>query len=84
MQIRTYIAPPHWSPALFAAVLLAATLVSAPIASAKDTAARVPGPEPKIQWFGTWEAAKAEAKRTGRPILLTSAAPQCKGTSGIW
>ena len=43
-----------------------------------------PGPAAKIQWFGTWKAAAAEAKRTGRPILLTSAAPQCKGTPGIW
>ena len=37
-----------------------------------------------IQWFGTWEQASAEAKRTGRPILLTSAAPQCRGVSGHW
>ncbi|KAA3605547.1 MAG: hypothetical protein DWQ01_19720 [Planctomycetota bacterium] len=39
---------------------------------------------PKIQWFGTWSQALAEAKRTGRPILLTSAAPQCRGVSGMW
>ena len=37
-----------------------------------------------IQWFATWESAKAEAARTGRPILLVSAAPHCAGVSGIW
>ncbi len=37
-----------------------------------------------IQWFGTWDGAKAEAKRTGKPILLLAAAPQCHGISGIW
>ena len=40
--------------------------------------------EPLIQWFGTWEDARAEAQRTNRPILLTSAAPACQGVSGIW
>jgi hypothetical protein len=37
-----------------------------------------------IQWFTTWEAGKAEAERTGRPLLLVSAAPHCAGVSGIW
>lgn len=37
-----------------------------------------------IQWFATLESARAEAKRTGRPILLVSAAPHCSGVSGIW
>jgi len=37
-----------------------------------------------IQWFATWEGGLAEAKRTGRPILLVSAAPHCAGVSGIW
>lgn len=38
----------------------------------------------QIQWFGTWEQAKAEAAKTGMPILLTSAAPHCRGVSGMW
>ena len=63
-------------------LLAVALLASLPVASAKET--KTPGPAARIQWFGTWEAAKAEARRTGRPILLTSAAPQCKGTPGIW
>jgi hypothetical protein len=37
-----------------------------------------------IAWFGTWDAALAEAKRTKRPILLMSAAPQCQNVPGVW
>ncbi len=37
-----------------------------------------------IQWFATWESGLREAERTGRPILLVSAAPHCAGVSGIW
>ncbi len=37
-----------------------------------------------IAWFGSWQAGLAEAKRTDRPILLMSAAPQCHGVPGMW
>ena len=37
-----------------------------------------------IAWYGTWEQGKMEAARSGKPIMLLSAAPQCKGVSGIW
>jgi hypothetical protein len=37
-----------------------------------------------IQWFSTLESGRAEATRTGKPILLVSAAPHCAGVSGIW
>jgi hypothetical protein len=37
-----------------------------------------------IAWFGTWQQGLAEAKRTGRPILLMSATPQCHGVPGVW
>lgn len=37
-----------------------------------------------IAWFGRWEDARAEAQRTGRPILLMSAAPRCSGVPGMW
>ena len=54
-----------------------------------------PGPPPgpgvvqpqkgeRVAWFGTWESAQAEAKRTNRPILLLSAAPQCHDVPGVW
>ena len=37
-----------------------------------------------VAWFGTWEGALAEARRTARPILFMSAAPQCQGVPGVW
>ncbi len=38
----------------------------------------------RIAWFGIWEDAVAEAQRSGRPILLMSAAPSCSGVPGMW
>ncbi|MHC4408173.1 MAG: hypothetical protein ACYS0E_00720 [Planctomycetota bacterium] len=38
----------------------------------------------KIAWYGTLESARAEAKRTNRPILLTSARPECRDVPGFW
>lgn len=38
----------------------------------------------RIAWFGTWEEGLAEAQRTGRPILILSAAPHCHNVSGMW
>lgn len=38
----------------------------------------------KIAWFGTWKEGLAEAKRTGRPILLIAATPHCHNVSGLW
>jgi len=37
-----------------------------------------------IQWFATWESGTKEARRSGRPILLVSAAPHCAGVPGVW
>jgi hypothetical protein len=38
-----------------------------------------------IAWYGTWDGALAEARRSGRPLLLLAAAPQCAGgISGLW
>ncbi|MBT7640770.1 MAG: hypothetical protein HN598_09845 [Planctomycetes bacterium] len=37
-----------------------------------------------VAWWGTWEGATGEARRSGKPILLLSAAPQCHGIPGIW
>jgi hypothetical protein len=39
---------------------------------------------PRIAWYATLESGLAEAERSKRPILFTSAAPQCLGVSGIW
>ena len=37
-----------------------------------------------IQWVPTLDGGLREAARTGRPILLVSAAPHCAGVSGVW
>lgn len=50
---------------------------TAPSTAAAETAA-------KIQWFGNLEQALKVAKRTQRPILMSSAAPQCGGVPGMW
>lgn len=38
----------------------------------------------RIQWFGTLDDALVEAKRTNRPLLMTAAAPSCRGIAGKW
>ena len=38
----------------------------------------------RIAWYGTVESALSAAERTGRPILVMSAQPHCRGTPGIW
>ena len=37
-----------------------------------------------IAWHGVLEDGLAEAKRTGKPILFMTAAPQCGGVPGMW
>ena len=37
-----------------------------------------------IAWLGTLKSAHAAAARTGRPLLLISAAPHCHNVSGLW
>jgi len=53
-------------------------LVAASVALAAEPAAD------KIAWFGTWTGGLAEAQRTGKPILITSGAPQCHNVPGVW
>ena len=38
----------------------------------------------RIAWFGTWEGGLAEAQRSGKPIMLVSAAPHCHQVPGVW
>ena len=40
--------------------------------------------EQRVAWHGTWSAAKAAAKKSGRPILLVFAAPHCNQVPGMW
>tara|TARA_B110000495_G_scaffold182112_1_gene177375 strand:- start:2084 stop:2350 length:267 start_codon:yes stop_codon:yes gene_type:complete len=37
-----------------------------------------------IAWYGVLEDGLVEAKRTGKPILLITAAAQCSGVPGMW
>ena len=37
-----------------------------------------------INWYGVLSDGLEEAKRSQRPILLVSAAPQCSGVPGMW
>ncbi len=39
---------------------------------------------PRIAWYPSLAQARAEAARTGQPILLQSAAPQCQSVPGLW
>lgn len=39
---------------------------------------------PKIAWYGKLEDGLEEARRSNRPILLVSAAPQCQNVPGMW
>ncbi|MDF1702704.1 MAG: hypothetical protein P1V36_16270 [Planctomycetota bacterium] len=68
---------------LAAAALATCLALPGPSASAGDTKA-APASKTGIQWYASWEQAQAEAKRTQRPILLTSAAPHCRNISGMW
>ncbi len=42
------------------------------------------GKQGKIAWHGTWQGGLAEAQRTGKPIMLVSAVPQCHSVPGVW
>ena len=53
-------------------------------APSKGLGVRSAPEEPGISWFGTWDGALAEAKRTRRPILLMSAVPTCHHVPGVW
>ncbi len=39
---------------------------------------------PGIAWYGVLQDGLDEAKRSGKPILFVTAAPQCGGIPGMW
>ena len=43
-----------------------------------------PNPAPRIAWHGNLAEGLAEARQSGRPILLVSGAPACLGIPGVW
>jgi len=49
-----------------------------------EPTAPLPAAAEKIAWYGTWQEGLAEARRSGRPILLVAAAPQCHEVPGMW
>jgi hypothetical protein len=65
---------------VFGVILAAAGFAFAPAAPGQNQASDAP----RIAWYATLEGGLAEAERSNRPILFTSAAPQCLGVSGIW
>lgn len=73
---------------LLSTLLLSAALQTSaappPSGASPREAPPVEAPEARIQWFGTLEQGLAEAKRTNRPIMMTAAAPHCRGVSGKW
>lgn len=40
--------------------------------------------ESGVAWYGDWDVAVAEAKRSERPIILQFARPACQGISGVF
>ena len=64
----------------FAAIAIAVGFAYAPAAPGQNQEPDAP----RIAWYATLKAGLAEAKRSQRPIMFTSAAPQCVGVSGIW
>lgn len=66
--------------ALLVVVALTVSFTFAPPAPGQNQAPDAP----RIAWYATLESGLAEARRSNRPILFTSAAPQCLGVSGIW
>ena len=65
---------------LLVGAFLAASLFSNAQAEVSTVAAKAE----KIAWHGTWKGGLAEAKRSGKPILLVSAVPQCHSVPGVW
>ena len=42
------------------------------------------GGEPQVAWYGTLKGGLAEAKRTGRPILLVTGCAFIHRVPGVW
>ena len=64
-----------------ALLLLVLPLLPASVVQAPEATSEAPT---GIAWYGTWEGGLEEARISGRPILLMSAAPQCHGVPGMW
>ena len=66
-------------------MLLAGAFLAVPFFSnAQAEAPKVVVKAEKIAWHGTWKGGLTEAQRTGKPIMLVSAVPQCHSVPGVW
>ena len=77
--------------ALSSALALLAATGSASAQSSPPTSPSYGGSMPDseqvvagIAWYGVLKDGLAEAERTGKPILLITAAAQCGGVPGMW
>ena len=59
-------------------------LATYPVAAQDTVATPQDEVRARIAWYGSLDSALAEAKRSNRPILFVSGAPQCLGVPGIW
>ena len=78
---------------VLSAVLLAATLTSSHVCGQRSSprgesyggnAPTSKSAQSGIAWYGVLQDGLQEAKRTDRPILFLTAAPQCNGVPGMW
>lgn len=65
-------------------IFLLISVVTGSYAATPKTSGEKQHTTPKIAWYGQLKDGLAEAKRSQRPILLVSAAPQCQNVSGMW
>ena len=66
-------------------ILLAGAFLVVPFfSSAQARASKAAAKTENIAWHGTWKGGLAEAHRTGKPIMLVSAVPQCHSVPGVW
>ena len=78
-------------PLVYLSLLLLMTTASVHAQLSPPTGASYGGSVPNsskvvtgIAWYGVLEDGLAEAKRTGKPILLITSAAQCNGVPGMW
>jgi opacity protein-like surface antigen len=63
-------------------ILLAGAFLAVPFFS--NAQAQTAAKTENIAWHGTWKGGLVESQRTGKPIMLVSAVPQCHSVPGVW
>ena len=62
-------------------LLMAVVLAAIPLLASAQNGNGLPA---GIVWYGVLQDGLEQARKTQRPILLLSAAPQCAGVPGMW